>query len=44
RVQAHCARSWAPRELQPPPGEAWPQVAAAVAAFLDDVRAGSHRP
>jgi hypothetical protein len=43
RVHAHCARSWEPGELEPPAGEAWPQVAAAVAAFLEDVRAGSHR-
>lgn len=35
RIAAHVGRSWSASELAPPPEEAWPQVAAQVAAFFE---------
>jgi hypothetical protein len=37
RVREHCERDWSPAELAPPPGESWPEVTAAIDAFLRDV-------
>ncbi|HEY7456606.1 MAG TPA: glycosyltransferase [Solirubrobacterales bacterium] len=35
RVAAHVEREWTAAELAPPPGEAWPRVAAEVATFVE---------
>jgi hypothetical protein len=39
RVHEHCARKWRPEELASPPGESWPEVTAAIDAFLHEVAA-----
>jgi hypothetical protein len=43
QVEEHCSRTWPVGALAAPSGEAWPQVAGTIGAFLEEVRVGMPR-
>jgi len=36
KIKAHLARTWSKEDLSPVPGEAWPEVAEAIAGFVNN--------
>jgi hypothetical protein len=41
RMHDHLERRWSAKELAPPPGEAWPQVASEIAEFIGSLLPGT---